>query len=234
MGLAIRNVGLLALAVVGIASRARADIIVVPPDLSVGDTYRLVFVTYDPILATSTNIADYNTFVTSEADEVSALAALDATWTVIGSTATVDAATNVGSSTSGIYNLEGEMVADGTANLFSAYGVVNPIEYDQFGNPTDEMVWTGSNWDGTADSPFTLGWFLATAFGESDETTFGSALNNGFTCCGSQVAEPIYAISSEITVTASTPEPGAVALSALGGIFLLLARKRQRRNYSAT
>jgi hypothetical protein len=58
-----KTLGLLVLAVLGVSSAARADIVTVPPGLAPGDTYRLVFVTADTITAASGNIADYNAFV---------------------------------------------------------------------------------------------------------------------------------------------------------------------------
>ena len=61
---------LFTLAVVGIAARSDASTLTIPPGLNAGDTYRLVFVTSNTTTATSTNIADYNAFVTSAADAV--------------------------------------------------------------------------------------------------------------------------------------------------------------------
>ena len=56
----VKNMGLLVLAVVGIASRADAGIITVPPDLAPGSQYRLVFVTAGTYNATSSSISTYN------------------------------------------------------------------------------------------------------------------------------------------------------------------------------
>ena len=75
--------------------------------------------TSDTTTAFSTNIADYNTFVISEANSVLALFDLGATWTVIGSTDSVSAATNIGTTTSGIYTLDGNQVATSTTALFN-------------------------------------------------------------------------------------------------------------------
>src|ERR1035437_9485325 len=83
-----------------------------------GDLFRLVFVTSTTTVATSPDISYYNSFVTNVADAVPELLALNATWTVIGSTSAVSAATNIGASNSGIYRLDGLEVAAGTAALF--------------------------------------------------------------------------------------------------------------------
>lgn len=101
------------------ATFADAAAITLPPGLSPGATYRLVFVTAGTRDALSTNIADYNSFVTTQANLNADLLALGTTWKAIGSTATVTAASNIGGvNASDIYNLFGELVATSTADLF--------------------------------------------------------------------------------------------------------------------
>ena len=58
-------------------SSAQAAPIIVPTGLNPGDTYRLVFVTSTGRDGTSSNIADYNAFVTASANSQAALAALE-------------------------------------------------------------------------------------------------------------------------------------------------------------
>ena len=70
--------------------------ITVPSDLNPGDPYRLAFVTSTTRDATSTNIADYNNFVSGVANGVTQLAALGTTWKAIGSTSADDARDNTG------------------------------------------------------------------------------------------------------------------------------------------
>ena len=56
-----RSLGLLALFVAVSASRCIASpLTVIPPGLAAGSQYRLILVTADGYLATSTNIATYN------------------------------------------------------------------------------------------------------------------------------------------------------------------------------
>lgn len=148
----VRNLGLLVLtvlvAVVGAAARLDAGVIVtVPAGLSPGDVYRLVFITSTTRDATSTQIQDYNTFVTSVADSVPALSALGASWFAIFSTSSVDAATNIGVSppTTGIFNLSGVLLASGTADLFDG-SILAPVGVDEQGNTYtggNYPVWTG-------------------------------------------------------------------------------------------
>src|SRR5690242_18076131 len=101
-------------ACVATAARTDAALITVPPSLSVGDQYRLVFVTSTARNATSTNIADYNTFVTNTANGVAELVSLGTTWKVIGSTSSVSARDNTGTNPSStgvpIYRLDGTRI----------------------------------------------------------------------------------------------------------------------------
>jgi hypothetical protein len=73
---------------------SQAQPIPVPSDLDPGDPYRLAFVTSTARDGTSSNIADYNAFVTGVANTVTELAALGAGWTAIVSTDAVDAVDN--------------------------------------------------------------------------------------------------------------------------------------------
>src|ERR1019366_5978282 len=104
-----RVLGILFTALVGIASRSEAAIITVPIGLAPGSQYRLVFVTNGAYTASSANISTYNTDIANEVALIPQLAALSATWTAIGSTESVSAATNIGLSapTVGIYLLDG-------------------------------------------------------------------------------------------------------------------------------
>ncbi len=96
--------------------------ITIPTGLNPGDQYRIAFVTSTIRDATSSNIADYNAFVTAAANKVSELAGLGTGWTAIGSTASIDARdnTNTNFTTStgvGIYLLNDTKLADNNADL---------------------------------------------------------------------------------------------------------------------
>ena len=56
------------LAFVQPATRLMAEVI--PPNLPAGTKYQLIFVTNDLVQATSSNVADYNAFVTAEAASI--------------------------------------------------------------------------------------------------------------------------------------------------------------------
>ena len=219
--------------VVGIASRASAaNIVTVPPGLAPGAPYRLVFVTSITTDATSTDIGDYNNFVTSVADSVSSLMALNATWTVLGSTESISAATNIGNPPGMIYNLAGQEVAPSTAGLFNTWQIslLNSIDIDQMGDTYIDAVWTGTWPDG---SPAHIG-TNAGPLGDSDVMTGiagGSSWmylgGGGGTTTGHSL--PLYAISSELTAPFSSPEPTTIGLTALGGVIILLAPRHFNR-----
>jgi hypothetical protein len=232
----VKSLCLLFLSLVGIAPRSEAAILTVPTGLGPGDTYRLVFFTGDATTATSTNIGDYNAFVTAEADSVGALAALGASWSVLASTESVNVETNIGDIgdiASGIYNLAGQEVASDTDALFnvtySANYLDNPIDIDQGGDQSGNTVgitaWTGTNIDGSTYSGYALG-DSRVLIGNSQD------VNGYYVAEGSDAgtnSNHLYAISSVLTVS-STPEPSTIDLFALAGVFLLLAGRCNARS----
>src|ERR1035437_7738012 len=147
----LKTLVVMAVAVGGIASRSYAGTFLFPAGLNPGDLFRLVFVTSTTTVATSPDISYYNSFVTNVADAVPELLALNATWTVIGSTSAVSAASNIGATDSGIYRLDGLEVAAGTTALFTTswappYNpLLNPLSMNQFGDSSWVDVWTGSD-----------------------------------------------------------------------------------------
>ena len=229
----VKKLGLVGIVVAGIASRSDAGIITVPPSLAPGAQYRLVFVTSGTSDALSNVVADYNTFVTNQANTNAALTALGTTWRAIASVAsipsTVNAVDNVGATAAsvGIYRLDGIIVSPNTTSMFSG-AISNPVLLNQSGSAnTDSTVWTGSNSHGTAD--FGLG-------AASHQADFGdSAASNGqwlaIDTFPTEFTFSLYAVSGVLTVpSTSVPEPGSVGLTALGGAVLLLAARRKTAN----
>jgi hypothetical protein len=222
---------LLVFAVLGLASRSMASVITVPPSLTAGDTYRLVFVTSGTYSASSSSLATYNGDVTSEANGVAALLSLGATWTAIASTATEDALDNIsGSSSAPIFLLNGNEVAGSLTSLFGGT-LMNAVQISQNGNalPSGSKVWTGTTSSGTADAGHTLG--STDPEQGLDSSTTGTWLQD-VASVGFDNGHDLYAISSVLTVPdgdpASVPEPSTVATAVLGGAVLLLAWKCRR------
>ena len=182
-----RTFCVLAVAVVGMASRSAAGTIVtVPPSLAPGSQYRLVFVTDDFYTATSANINDYNTDVNNEANSVFALAALGTTWLDIGSTFAVNAIFNIGIDAGvPIYDLEGNLVAIDAGNeaggLFTL-AILSPITYSEGGAVLATHVWTGTLPIGDA-APYTLG-----GVGGLTDTGFSADVNAAWVYAGLQLS----------------------------------------------
>lgn len=212
------------LSIVGLAfavpgSAVFATPITVPAGLNPGDHYRLVFVTSTSRDGTSTNIADYNAFVTTAANSVPQLAALSTTWTAIASTATVNARDNTGTNPVAtgvpIYNLAGLEVATNNTTLWTSTLTVThlaAINANESGTivPTGVTVWTGTNLAGTKTA-VPLGPGTSVGYGNAANTdalwilnVFGSATTT---------SRSFYAISGDLKVV---PEPSSVLLACLG------------------
>jgi hypothetical protein len=217
------------------ATEATAAPITVPSGLSAGDTYRLAFVTSTTRDAASTNINDYNAFVSGVAAGVPELAALGTTWKAIGSTASVDARDNTGTNplvSSGVpvYTLGDALVADGNVTLWQL--PVHNVDRDERGNESpefgDNFVFTGTGLDGTVAA----GAFRV-ALGDSF-TAFGATWGDDastwmYYAATRDVQHYLYGMSGILTVV---PEPSTFALAAIGAVALMIARKRQRSAWS--
>ena len=208
--------------------------ITVPTGLSPGDQYRLVFVTSGTRDATSTDIGDYNSFVTGEAAS-SVLTELQTQWFAIASTQYTWASQNtntdlwMGEIGVPIYNLAGEIVATDYYELWHG-SVSHPIDVLSDGNrlqDADMRVWTGTGpegWPppfggplgvtnpgtGLADSKSYWIWDLDLL------TDYWLSLHR------------MYAMSGILTVQNPVPAPTSLVLLS-SGIFGLLGLRRKAR-----
>jgi hypothetical protein len=221
---------------------AHASIVTLPTGLSPGDQYRLVFVTDGARTVLSSDIGDYNAFVTAEAVLSSELAALGTTWTVIGSSdAGVDARdnTNTNPTTDGpgvpIYTLTDLIVASGYNDLWDG-SIANPINITQTGtvldDTTGDFIATGSLADGTVSG---FGAFpQAYGFGDTFDgnVEIGWATKTDARWVYQDAAADnfrnrrFYAMSDVLTV-ASVPEPATFALLGLGMAGFAAMRRRR-------
>lgn len=200
----------------------------VPAGLNPGDEYRLVFVTSTGAGATSSDITTYNAFVTGAANSVPELAALSTTWSVVGSTPTVSARTNTGTTLPGglpIYNLAGALVAVDNDDLWDG-ALLAPINHTESGDEVfNQFVWTGTFVNGNGSSLLGLGGpldgVLTGIAGETD--------NRWIHWDSDTMTLPYhyYAMSGVLTVV---PEPNSLALAlSLATCLAATAASRSRR-----
>lgn len=181
---------------------------VIPPNLPPGSQYQLLFVTADGRTATSTDLADYDLFVSQEAALSPSLPL--ATWHAIVSSTTVNALDHAVTYASiPLYNTHGELVANGTSDFWYPEHLA-AINYDQYGIlEPNATPWTGTNPNGTANNPVgnitqnvRYGW--ASAIQSADWIASNSAGNH-------ENWASFYALSTPITVHIA-PEPGTLVL----------------------
>jgi hypothetical protein len=227
-----------ALATLG-TSAAQAALVVVPPGLNPGDQYRLVFVTDGKRDATSTNINDYNNFVTSQVTGSALATALTTagfnlgtiTWKAIGSTSATSAKVNTGTDGSQpdvpIYLIDGNRVANNNADLWDG-SILTGIDRTPQESVGFFFVWSGTSDDGTVGGALgsnvaTVG--VAGAF-------LGSAWINESGKVGSEEYR-FYGISTVLTVptpAVTVPEPSSLlGFITLGGLMLGGAVRKSRK-----
>jgi hypothetical protein len=196
-----------------------------------GDTYRLVFITSTTTTAASADIATYNAFVNTVADSSTTFLALGSVnWSVVGSTATVDARDNTGTNSGTgvpLLTMTSTTVAINNADLWD--GTSNIVNRDQNGfSVTATQAFTGTLPDGTrvtgaADQP--LGSF-GSGLGNI-RTGYSDLAGNLWMSIFNQVHTeplPVFAMSEVLTV-AAIPEPSAALLGGLGMLALLRRRR---------
>ena len=227
---------ILALLISGVFATTMASqgaVITMPSGLSAGDQYRLVFVTSTTTTATSTDINTYNTFVnnlaiTAGLNTIAGTVEGSTTWTAIGSTSSVNARDNTGTTGAGtgigIYLLNDTAIATSYADLWDGTidNLFNVDEQGDSGPYANRQVWTGTNGDGsTGADP------LGTATPEFGKTNMDSTPNfwinrlSGPTWPNTATYH-LFAISEVLTV----PEPSSTSLLGLGGLALALRRSR--------
>jgi len=181
---------------------------------ALSDPYHLIYVTSALTDATSTDIAYYNAFVQADADGAGMGASVGVNWSALGSTETVDAQDNavITGPVFGIYDSKYVAVdaADFWDYVFPAGSLI--LQLDGSG----KNVHTGTH-QGTARRP------LGTASVERE----WSAWQNWRDATGwwaPTEEHEMCAISQQLHII---PEPATMSLLALGGLGLLLGRKRR-------
>lgn len=196
----------------------------VPPSLSPGDSYHLVFISDGLHDATSGVISTYNNFVQSQAalNPVLTGTNVGVTYKAIASTTAIDANANAVVSAP-VYNFNGDKIADNFADMWDG-NIDNPIAYNQFVAtvfPPD--IWTGSQPSGIASVGAELGQANPRT-GRSDladsrwvdEIFSNSTFNSRF-----------YGLSQQLTVP--VPEPSSFILAMCGLLSVVYVTWRNRR-----
>lgn len=199
-----------------------------PTGLASGSQYQLAFLTLDGISQSSSNIADYNSFVTTQAASMISLFP-GVTWHAIASTASVNAKDNAPNTTLPVYNTHGEVIVPAGVGLYSISSgsptpsLTNTIHFDQFGNDNSGVpAWTGSSSAGFKLSGHALG-SGSTGMGHTGAKDYLWLQLGQFSAIGNQ---PLYALSTPITFV---PEPSTLALAAFGFIGLAAWAWRRKR-----
>lgn len=179
--------------------------ITTPTLLPPGAHYRLAFVTAGVHDALSSNIADYDAFVTAEARTEAALGSIS--WQAIASTATISASNHTGTGTADfpgvpIFLLNDTQLVDDYVDLWDG-DIDAPLAIDQHGFPVYAEVWSGTYASGLS------GRFLGTyqpgtgSSGSTSDTWIG--LYGGRFTAYSPL--PFYAMSEVLSIPVSEPEP---------------------------
>lgn len=227
-------------AIVFVTSSLQAAPITQPTSLSPGDKYRLVFTTSNTRNAASSNISDYNSFVTNTANTIPELVALGTTWSAIASTSSIHARDNTSThpllAGVPIYRLDDQRVANGNADFWDG-SIIVPLSIDQSGGPAQStFAWTGTTPAGVASSggagtslvgfdPSCGGCIVGAPASGDPSSTSSAWVSSGALFFPGQ-ARPFYALSGELT---AVPEPSSFVLGIVG-LMSLSFHGGQRRN----
>ena len=214
----------------GLGGRAEAGIILqTPAGLNPGDQFRFVFVTDGIRDATSTNIADYDSFVNAQAGGATYNGVV-VNWLAIGSTDSVDAIDHVGQATAPVYLSDGTLVTTSTtpAGLWSGT-LLHAINLDLAANPVDPS---------TSFGPVRI----PPAPGSAGRSGLGKAASRappptptapGYprAAAAAVTLRHFYGISSVLTVPQAVPEPSALTMLGTAlSVGLAIGRARHRRD----
>ncbi len=236
----------------GAGGRAVAGELSTPAGLTPGESFRFVFVTDGTTTATSTNIADYNSFVKTQAGGATYNGSL-ITWYAIASTLSTTAVANIGENTSQIpiYMADGTKVtsADNSTGLWSGQNLNAGISEDLRGVNfwgTNKPVWTGSDQYGTLSlaSIYYLGTTDNAPGVNHPDVGYGlsglittkwvdAGVLSEYTIVGGGPVDavlPLYGISQVLTVSPAVvvPEPTTIWMAA-GGVCAGVACSWWRR-----
>ena len=201
-------------------------VITTPTDLAPGAKYYLIFITGtgNDLTGQSSNISDYDAFVTSQALQNSELSGI--TWKALGSTSTVSARDHLNIGDFPIYRLDNVRIANNATDLWDGSIATTGMTHQGGGILPNSFVWTGSNSDGTTSS-----YYLGSATPVLGFTQYSDSnwINHRHDFPSSS-SHRMLAVSQLLTVGGSgpaVPEPATITFWSLTTSFGLLLRKRR-------
>jgi hypothetical protein len=219
---------------VGLTAETRADFMFsTPAGIAPGQSFNVVFLDSTGGTAISQNINDYNTAVSSAASGITYSGGTIGSWSIIGSTRTVNEATALFTSPLPVYDLHGALLGSNGNSYFMT--ALSP-SIDQNGTQTNgAATWTGleSFPPFDTDSQFPLGNPNGVTGGDSHEPLAGEGLKSGVTPPSAHFDYYGFATFTAGTATV-VPEPATITLMLVGMGGLLGARLARRRRAAAS
>lgn len=202
----------------GLVGRAEAGLVLpTPAGLSLGQSFRFVFVTDGGTTAGSSNIADYNNFVNTQAGGATYNGAV-IQWNAIASTSTINAIDNVGQTETPVYLADGTLVTTSTTSTGLWSGTIShAIDELLTGSivTPPRAIWTGTLPTGIRSAE-PLGSPDLAQRGVSDATD-SRWVDDGAAGPTGGLASWLYGISNPLT---AVPEPSSLVLFGTGVALL--------------
>ena len=216
----------------------------IPSGLSVGDSFRLLFLSSTTRNASSSSIGTYNTFVQNRAAAGhSGLANYASQFKVVGSTADTDARDNTETTGTGvpIYWVNGNKLADGYSDFYDGSWDDETNIKDESGENRSSplLIFTGSGNDGTesfVDSSSRAFGMNNVRMGQLDAPgTVNSPLSGNFVATKNE-NYPFYGLSPVFTIATPVPYTWSLKPSGLrvGDGFRLIFLSSTKRNASSS
>ena len=231
----VRPALVLSCALLLLASAERAGAVASLPSLVEGETYSFMFVASTGTTGDLT-FSDYEAFATTHGEgselETAILSAFglpSVDWFPVlnhndGTNYANANPAYPSSSTHGLYNARGELLAADHASLWDQ-GILSSI-YTESGDVSGpQSVWSGGNGAGEAVQPVGPGGFLNARNGST--LTFTGWFNSFSSSIPKTSAAPIYVVS-EALVYSALPEPSMPLLYVVGGVLLAQWSRRSR------
>ena len=200
-----------------------------PTGLTTGDTFRLLFLSSTKRDASSTDIADYNTFIqTTAAAGHTAIQEYSSSFTAVGCTSSTNALDNTDTIGAGvpIYWLGGDKAADDYEDFYDGTWDNESDSHDRNEDSSNGTItsisanypWTGCDHDGTEEfdslgGSEALGGSLV-SFGRPNDSAAGNGPLDSGAVATSSNTRPFYGLSEIFQVVASSASTDAT-LSAL-------------------